>query len=75
VGAAVHAQLDERPGIDEQVEALASGQLAGLVLLGDLLLAPAQPDALAALTHLRALTDGGVLDWDTDYGAPPRDPG
>jgi hypothetical protein len=33
---------------------------------------PAWADAAAALTHLRALTDDGVLDWDTDYGAPPR---
>ena len=32
---------------------------------------PAWADAVAALTHLRALTDDGVLDWDTDYGAPP----
>ena len=32
---------------------------------------PAWADAVAALTHLKALTDGGVLDWDTDYGAPP----
>ncbi len=35
---------------------------------------PAWADAAAALTHLRTLTDGGVLDWDTDYGAPPADP-
>ena len=34
---------------------------------------PAWADAVAALTHLRALTTDGVLDWDTDYGAPPRD--
>jgi hypothetical protein len=33
---------------------------------------PAWADAAAALTHLRALTTDGVLDWDTDYGAPPR---
>ncbi len=32
---------------------------------------PAWPDAAATLTHLRALSAGGVLDWDTDYGAPP----
>jgi hypothetical protein len=35
---------------------------------------PAWADAAAALTHLRALTAEGVLDWDTDYGAPPPDP-
>ena len=35
---------------------------------------PAWPDAAAAVTHLRALSAGGVLDWDTDYGAPPVDP-
>jgi hypothetical protein len=34
---------------------------------------PAWADASAALTHLRALTTDGVLDWDTDYGAPPRE--
>ncbi len=34
---------------------------------------PAWADATAALTHLRSLAGGGVLDWDTDYGAPPRD--
>jgi hypothetical protein len=34
---------------------------------------PAWADAAAALTHLRALTTQGVLDWDTDYGAPPRE--
>jgi hypothetical protein len=34
---------------------------------------PAWADAAAALTHLRALTNDGVLDWDTDYGAPPPD--
>jgi hypothetical protein len=33
---------------------------------------PAWADAAAALTHVKALTDGGVLDWDTDYGTPPR---
>jgi hypothetical protein len=35
---------------------------------------PAWADAAAGLTHLRALTTNGVLDWDTDYGAPPDDP-
>ena len=35
---------------------------------------PAWADAAAALTHLRALTTDGVLDWDTDYGGPPADP-
>jgi hypothetical protein len=35
---------------------------------------PAWGDAVAAVTHLRSLADGGVLDWDTDWGAPPVDP-
>ena len=35
---------------------------------------PAWPEAAATVTHLRALSAGGVLDWDTDYGAPPIDP-
>ena len=35
---------------------------------------PAWADAAAALTHLRALTAEGVLDWDTDSGTPPPDP-
>jgi hypothetical protein len=35
---------------------------------------PAWGDAVAAITHLRSLADGGVLDWDTDWGAPPPDP-
>jgi hypothetical protein len=35
---------------------------------------PAWGDAVAAVTHLRSLADGGVLDWDTDWGAPPPDP-
>lgn len=35
---------------------------------------PAWGDAVAAMTHLRSLADGGVLDWDTDWGAPPPDP-
>ena len=35
---------------------------------------PAWGDALAAMTHLRSLADGGVLDWDTDWGAAPSDP-
>ena len=35
---------------------------------------PSWADAGATLTHLRALSAGGVLDWDTDRGAPPRAP-
>jgi hypothetical protein len=35
---------------------------------------PAWGDAVAAVTHLRSLAEGGVLDWDTDWGAPPTDP-
>ena len=35
---------------------------------------PAWHDAAAAITHLRALSAGGVLDWDTGHGAPPVPP-
>jgi hypothetical protein len=35
---------------------------------------PSWPEAAATVTHLRALSAGGVLDWDTDLGAPPVDP-
>jgi hypothetical protein len=34
---------------------------------------PAWVGAAAALTYLRTLSIGGVLDWDTDDGAPPPD--
>jgi hypothetical protein len=40
--AAVDAELDEGPRIDEQVDALARRQLAALVLDRDLLLAAAE---------------------------------
>jgi hypothetical protein len=46
------AHLDERPRIDEQVDALARRQLAALMLLGDLLLAAAQLRLLAALVQI-----------------------
>ena len=45
---AVDPDLDEGPLVDEQVDPLARGQLAALVLLGDLLLAAAEPRLLAA---------------------------
>ncbi len=35
---------------------------------------PSWADAGATITHLRALSAGGVLDWDTEYGAPPVSP-
>ena len=35
---------------------------------------PSWPEAAATVTHLRALSAGGVLDWDADLGAPPVDP-
>ena len=44
----MHAELDERAGIDQQVEPLAGGQLVGGVLGGDLLRAPAEHDLLPA---------------------------
>jgi hypothetical protein len=34
---------------------------------------PSWADAAAALSHLRSLSSGGVLDWDTEDGAPPPD--
>jgi hypothetical protein len=35
---------------------------------------PAWGDVVTAITHLRSLARGGVLDWDTDWGTPPSDP-
>ncbi len=35
---------------------------------------PIWPDAVNAVVTLRALTAGGVLDFDADRGAPPADP-
>ncbi|MBI4941395.1 MAG: hypothetical protein HY830_11670 [Actinobacteria bacterium] len=35
---------------------------------------PSWPEAAATITHLRALSAGGVLDWDAELGAPPVDP-
>ena len=35
---------------------------------------PSWPEAAATVTTLRALSAGGVLDWDADLGAPPVDP-
>src|SRR5439155_19991245 len=52
VRAAVDAELHERPLVDQQVDPLAGGELARVVLLGDLLLAAAEPGALAALLEL-----------------------
>src|SRR5260221_3556679 len=50
--AAVDAELDEAALVDQQVDPLARGQLAALVLLGDLLLAAPQLRLLAALVQL-----------------------
>ena len=52
VRAGVDPHLDEGPLVDEQVDALARGQLAALVLLGDLLLAAAELRRLAALVQV-----------------------
>ena len=52
VRAGVDAHLDEGARVDEQVDPLARGQLAGGVLLGDLLLAPAELRLLAALVEV-----------------------
>ena len=52
VDARVEAQLGERAGVDEQVEALARGELVGRVLLGDLLLAAAELRLGAALVEV-----------------------
>ncbi len=62
VGPAVDAELGERAVVDQQREPLARGQLVALVLLGDLLLAAAQPRLLAALVevvHQRAERGSG----------------
>jgi hypothetical protein len=52
VRAGVDAQLGERAVVDQQREPLARGQLVGRVLLGDLLLAAAQPRRRAPLVQL-----------------------
>ena len=49
---AVDAELDEGALVDQQVDPLARGQLAALVLLGDLLLAAAELRLRAALVQL-----------------------
>src|SRR5207253_102226 len=49
VRAAVHADLHERAGVDEQVDALTRSQLALRVLRVDLLDAAAELDLLAAV--------------------------
>jgi len=58
----VDADLDEGPLVDEQVDALARGQLAALVLLGDLLRAAAELGALAPLVQVahQRVHSGGV---------------
>ena len=52
VRAAVDAHLDEGALVDQQVDPLAGGELAALVLLGDLLLAAAELRLLAPLVQL-----------------------
>jgi hypothetical protein len=48
----VHADLDERAAVDQQVHAFACGQLALRVLALDLLLAAAELDLRAALVQV-----------------------
>jgi len=48
----VDAHLNEGALVDQQGDPLAGGQLAALVLLGDLLLAAAQPRLLTPLVQL-----------------------
>jgi len=48
----VDSHLDEGALVDEQVDALAGGELATLMLLGDLLLAAAQLRRRAPLVQL-----------------------
>src|SRR5437588_6706672 len=48
----VDTELHEGPLVDEQVEALARGELVALVLQGDLLLAAARSGPLAALVEV-----------------------
>src|SRR3954454_5616896 len=52
MGAAVDSHLHERAGIAEQVDPLAGGELAALVLLRDLLLAAAELRLRATLVNL-----------------------
>src|SRR5262249_13262767 len=52
VRTAVDAHLDEGALVDEQVDPLAGGELAALVLLGDLLLAAAELCLLPTLVQL-----------------------
>src|SRR6185312_6385110 len=52
VRAAVEAELDEAALVDQQVDALAGGELAALVLLGDLLLTTGEAGGGAALVEL-----------------------
>ncbi len=52
VRAAVDPHLDEGALVDEEVDPLAGGQLAAVVLLGDLLLAAAELGLGAALVQL-----------------------
>jgi hypothetical protein len=62
VDAGVDPELGERPLVDEQVDALARGELVLVVLAGDPLLAAAEAGLRAALVE--------VLDQRAKDGAP-----
>jgi hypothetical protein len=58
----VDPELDEGPGVDQQIQSLARGELVTRVLGGDLLLAPAELDLLAPRAQVlgeRAQQAGG----------------
>ena len=61
VDAGVDAELGERPLVDEQVDALARGQLVGGVLLGDPLL-PAAELRARARRSCRSSTSGRRIE-------------
>ncbi len=55
-------ELDEAPRVDQQVDPLARGQLAALVLLGDLLLAAAELRLLATSVEVVGeIAEGGLF--------------
>jgi len=73
VRAAVDAELDEGTLVDQQLDPLAGGQLAAPVLLGDLLLAAAQPRLVAPLVQLLVqLRQRGGARQEVGIGLRPR---
>ena len=75
VRAGMDAHLDERAGVDEQVDPLARGQLAALVLLRDLLLAPAELRLRAPLVELARRLRERCLGGNNSGQSSPSAPG